>query len=264
MRASRTNAVFTANWLIGKGADVCMTSSAVLGGTDPRDPNETVLHFAAVGNSINVTRMIFEHFHSNCNSKKGDEYTIKELVDKRTAGSRRITALNLAAKYNNLEMVRLLIEVGKANVSIADDAGWFPIHQAVYEDNLEMVKYLVEKAHADVNVQAIYDGIFEKQYTPLHFAAGLGHLKVLKYLVEKANADIYIKDIDGQSILDKATKYSHLKVRRYLEALSKLEVNKTLFFPLDVCCFFTIFLFTFFYFQNVPGQVAKSMQVDKQ
>jgi ankyrin repeat protein len=61
--------------------------------------------------------------------------------------------------------------------------------------HLEVVKFLVESGKADVN-KADTNGI-----TPLCIASQMGHLEVVKFLVESGKADVNKADTDGRTTL---------------------------------------------------------------
>ena len=73
------------------------------------------------------------------------------------------TALNYAAIYNNLDIVKLLVKAG-ANLEIVNEDGETPLYNAALHGNIEIVKFLIESG---ANINAV-DGI--SHYTPLHIA----------------------------------------------------------------------------------------------
>ncbi len=61
------------------------------------------------------------------------------------------TPLAIAASKGNLEMVKLLIDVGAiVNIPLKDPEYWTPLMCAVSSENLDVVKFLIETG-ADVN-----------------------------------------------------------------------------------------------------------------
>ena len=105
----------------------------------------------------------------NSNSKE-----VKELIKNKTVeeintsiNSSEDTLLNYAAIYNNIDIVKLLVEAG-ASVNIANDDDETPLHTAVYRGNIDIVKYLIEKDANIVDTLNTRDAI--DLYTPLHLA----------------------------------------------------------------------------------------------
>lgn len=79
-----------------------------------------------------------------------------------------------------------------------NEVGQTPVYQASRAGNLEVVKYLVEKGKADVFIKS------KELATPLYVAAGLkysiianqveyGHSAVVRYLVIECKADVETK-----------------------------------------------------------------------
>lgn len=116
------------------------------------DPNThmsnyvTGLHIAATQNYYNLAKILIVHpnIQINCQDTDGK------------------TPLSLAAKFNNLAVLRLLIEF-KADLEISDKNGYTPLHYAVLWKNLEIVETLLEYG---ANVHA--ENTFGK--TPLYLA----------------------------------------------------------------------------------------------
>ena len=73
------------------------------------------------------------------------------------------TALNYAAIYNNLVIVKLLVKAG-ANLERANEDGQTPLYSAVLHGNMGIVKFLIESG-ANINTAESISN-----YTPLHMA----------------------------------------------------------------------------------------------
>jgi hypothetical protein len=104
-----------------------------------------------------------------------DQYCARLDVD-RQAGKHRMNALHLATRYNNEEIVRLLIDAG-ADVNVQHSSAGGALHIAARENNVNLIRMLL--AHgADVDVTI---GI--KGATPLQVATEFGNEEVIRLLV---------------------------------------------------------------------------------
>ena len=87
-----------------------------------------------------------------------------------------IVALDLATQAGNLEVVKFLIKAG-AEVGLAYQAGFTPLHLAVEVGNLKLIDALLTEENVN---QTDKDG-----NTLLHLAAQGGHLDVINFLIER-------------------------------------------------------------------------------
>lgn len=93
------------------------------------------------------------------------------------------TPLHLAAKYPSIEVVRILVEEFKANVSLTLWNGSQAIHSAANDMSLGgetgiIISTLID-AGTDVNVRN------DNGRTPLHWAAERGNLSAVQVLLER-------------------------------------------------------------------------------
>jgi hypothetical protein len=107
--------------------------------------------------------------------------------------SRFNAPLAVAARYGQLEIVRLLVERG-AYLEHQDKYGRTPLMYAVYGGHLETVRLLVDQG-ANLNHQG-KDGT-----TPLHIAAWFGRLEIMRLLVDHG-ANIEHQNHGGRTPLD--------------------------------------------------------------
>jgi len=66
----------------------------------------------------------------------------KEVVSNLYTPHNFLTPLHVAATYNQLGIVKLLVEYADAPVNIQDTEGWTPLHCACAEGNFDVVEYL--------------------------------------------------------------------------------------------------------------------------
>ena len=108
-----------------------------------------------------------------------------------------------AARTNNLESVRLLVEQG-ADKDKVDGTGNTPLLWASAEGHLEVAQYLVEQG-------AALDKAEIRGTTPLIAAAANGHLEVVRYLLEQG-ADRDKANNDRWTHLHYAAYFGHLEI----------------------------------------------------
>ena len=102
--------------------------------------------------------------------------------------------LNIALKYDPLEVVKLLLEHG-ADPNIQNKDGSTPLHFEAEDGLLDFVKLLLEHG-ANPNIQDYKYG-----WTPLHYAAKNCHVDVVRVLLDHG-ADPTIRDNEGRAPLD--------------------------------------------------------------
>ena len=113
------------------------------------------------------------------------------------------TSLHYAVKATNLEVAKMLIEVGKADVNARNGGGYTPLLvicvSGVTEDpaKLAIVRLLIKHG---VNLET-RQGI--SQFTPLHWCCHLGNVAVAKLLIS-GGADITSLTLHKKSPLDLA------------------------------------------------------------
>jgi ankyrin repeat protein len=124
------------------------------------------------------------------------------------------TALHMAARRGNNEMVRMLLEA-KASVNAKDKMRWAALHNAAVNGHTETVEILLA-AHADPGGTTDEAGLF----TPLHLAANGGHTFTIEKVLEADESIITAQDQSGQTALHIATAKGHI---RTVERLLRTE-----------------------------------------
>eukprot|EP00744_Colponema_vietnamica_P008483 GILI01012098.1.p1 GENE.GILI01012098.1~~GILI01012098.1.p1 ORF type:complete len:466 (+),score=69.33 GILI01012098.1:35-1399(+) len=104
------------------------------------------------------------------------------------------SALVPAICKGHYEMVSKLLEYDVANVA-CDQAGRFPLQYAIQFSTLDMVELLVTVGKADIN-KPTTDGL-----TPLLLAAKLGQNSVLNFLISSLSGEAIAKDKEGNGPL---------------------------------------------------------------
>ena len=109
-----------------------------------------------------------------------------------------LTPLHYAVESEDVNIVSLLLKLN-ANVTACGSSG-APLHIAAKKNNLEIIRVLVQNGHpADIDVRDIED------YTPLHVAAQNGCDRSAALLVSMG-ANVLSKTAEGQSACDLATR----------------------------------------------------------
>ncbi|KAL3854186.1 hypothetical protein ACJMK2_013464 [Sinanodonta woodiana] len=83
--------------------------------------------------------------------------------------------LSYAARYEQIDTAKQLLKSG-CNPNAADETGKTPLHEAVERGFLEIVKILIKDGGADVNVRT------RQGQTPMMIAVTMGHIETVKTL----------------------------------------------------------------------------------
>mmetsp|Transcript_30090 Transcript_30090/g.32797 ORF Transcript_30090/g.32797 Transcript_30090/m.32797 type:complete len:270 (+) Transcript_30090:89-898(+) len=126
----------------------------------------------------------------------GDEKEVKKILDEHPSlineflDSYGWTVLVLASKYNNLNVIKLLLSYSQLEINIEDNDGWTALHYASYNDHPDIVESLLSHHNIDVN-RLTKDGS-----TALHFASEKGHKEVVEVLLSHNNIDLNTQNKD--------------------------------------------------------------------
>ena len=129
--------------------------------------------------------------------EKFEHSGIKLDIEKPISGEGE-NPLMLAIRFNNLSLVKRLIEMG-SNINATDIEGLTPITlAALYESSSQIINLLVQ-AGANVNNQSD-----EGKDFPLLFAAAYNNKELIEELL-KNGANVHLKNIDGETPLFRAS-----------------------------------------------------------
>ncbi|XP_067901041.1 ankyrin repeat and SOCS box protein 3 isoform X2 [Heterodontus francisci] len=131
-------------------------------------------------------------------------------MDFTEAYSNTCSAAGFAARKENVELLKALIQKGHS-LDIADNRGWYPIHEAATHNSLRCLKLLIHTASSTLHVEL---KTFEGE-TALHLAAKCGHLKTVQILL-KAGANPNAITNENITSLFLATEKGHIAVARIL------------------------------------------------
>ncbi|CAD6208853.1 GSCOCG00010682001-RA-CDS, partial [Cotesia congregata] len=111
------------------------------------------------------------------------------------------TALHLAARRRDVDMVRILVDYG-AQVDMQNGEGQTPLHIASAEGDETLVKYFY-------GVRASASIADHQDRTPMHLAAENGHASIIDLLAEKFRASIFERTKDGSTLMHIASLNGH-------------------------------------------------------
>ena len=148
------------------------------------------------------------------------------------------TALHLAASLGSLEIVKILVEEGRASMGYMDKFDEFPRDVAARNNHIDIVNYMTELREKR---GLLFDALLQKNSsslvrsliksnkslvgfrypselgaTILHLAAYVGSLEIVKILVEEGHADFREEDDVGEVPKEKAAYNDHVDIVHYL------------------------------------------------
>jgi ankyrin repeat protein len=130
-------------------------------------------------------------------AEEGNIDTVESLLGRRmdikARNASNQTLLDRAAAKGNVDVVRLLIERGRAEVDSRDMWGWTPLHEACRFGNAEVSRALVDHG---ANVNASQRNCC--QWTPTHISAANRYLEIVKLLLERG-ADTHAINCEGET-----------------------------------------------------------------
>ena len=118
------------------------------------------------------------------------------------------TPLTFACQKGNLEIVKLLIETGGAEVKKKDKKTVRPLYQACLSGNQYLVTYLVTEQKADINKPGW------NKFTPVYAAVEKDNLDLLKYLASEG-ADLSVQCSRGGLVRHAAYRHGAMKCLDY-------------------------------------------------
>ena len=186
-----------------------------------------LLRAAELGDATGIERLIDKGMDPNTADAKGNTIlmiatreghgkVVMSLIRRKANANRRNqygdTALMIASLRGDLEIAKMLIEFGGAEVK---HSGWAPIHYAAYQDRPEMIRYLIAKG-------ADKDALAPNGYTALMMTARSGHTDAAKALLFE-DVDINVRGPDGQTALRIARQRTHGELAELLTRAGAVE-----------------------------------------
>lgn len=137
----------------------------------------------------------------------GNQSMCRELLSAQTAEQLKAaaangdTALHLAVRRKDIDMVRILVDYG-TSVDIRNGEGQTPLHIAAAEGDEVLVKYFY-------GVRASASITDNQDRTPMHLAAENGHANIIELLADKFKASIFERTKDGSTLMHIASLHGH-------------------------------------------------------
>ncbi|KAJ1519694.1 hypothetical protein ONE63_004957 [Megalurothrips usitatus] len=137
----------------------------------------------------------------------GNQSMVRELLGQSSAEQLKATtdhgdtALHLAARKRDLDMVRILVDYG-TNVDLPNGEGQTALHIASAEGDETLVKYFY-------GVRASASIADHQDRTPMHLAAENGHANIIELLADKFRASIFERTKDGSTLMHIASLNGH-------------------------------------------------------
>ena len=155
--------------------------------------NTPLLYASYIGNPQIVSALL----EANCNIRARDD------ID-------GATAIHIAAGNGNNEVINLLLNKDKTLINAVDNNGAdTPLHWAIMKNFDSTAELLLSQGASPTQKNS-------SEQTPLHYAAMYGNMNAVVLLVEKYNVDKNLKDKDGNTAADSASKNEHNEIVAYL------------------------------------------------
>lgn len=197
----------------------------------------TALHYAAMNGFVDLVRFLVRDHNA--------------VIDILTL--RKQTPLHLASQNGQLEVCKLLLELG-ASIDATDDLGQKPIHAAAQNNYSDVVKLFLQQHPSLVNatskdgntcahIAAMQGSVkvieelmkFDRQgvinarnkitdATPLQLACEGGHVRVVKALV-RAGASTTDENKSGFTAVHLAAKHGHNPVLEVMKSTNSLRIS---------------------------------------
>ena len=142
-----------------------------------------------------------------------------DYLNKKNIGG--ASALHLAARVGNLEIIKLLVENG-AKINIKDNEGWTPLMRSVISSNVDVISYLLTK-EADATI------LNSSSESVIYHAASVSCSACLQELLSKYDFESKMKERTLKSQINKSFELARNKedqktqdiLSAYLELIAK-------------------------------------------
>ena len=185
-----------------------------------------------------TTEKKIKEFLAGCKQKEPWKKLFK--VTKETAqrsDSMNASWLYIATQNGHLDIVKLLIQEGKANPNQANKNGSTPLLAAARRGHLDIVKFLIQEGKANPNQACTIANA-----TPFYIAAQNGHIEIVKFLLQEEKTAVSIPILASTQILLEGAK----QINRENEIKNLLTKNNTRPLPKNLPGFTSLHAAIFF------------------
>jgi ankyrin repeat protein len=120
-----------------------------------------------------------------------------------------VPALWIATAMNHFEIVKLLVEIGGANINHVTESHSTAFRVACFNGNLELCKYLVKHG-------ANYKQSRKGNYTNIMVSAYWKHEHIIHYLIDELNCDPNEQSEHGRTALHNSIESESIEITKYL------------------------------------------------
>ncbi|GMF20879.1 unnamed protein product [Phytophthora lilii] len=151
------------------------------------------------------------HLYARCGRADAARMQLRHGADTEICSAQGFTPLLLAARYNQLEVLQVLLQHGARTDALAPLENDFGhgvelgtcVHFAAESGHVQILKFLMTAAA--LNADEYTRG--SQGITPLHLAARLGRADVVRFLVARTDVDVNARDARGMTPLHHACDY---------------------------------------------------------
>lgn len=166
--------------------------------------NRTLLHCAALSNSIEICLYILDQTQEYINEQN----------------NMHITPLVRAALNGSVEVLLILLSCPKIDLTIKYEFERTILHIAAINNDIEIAQIMLSRDDTDVNARD-----YPLLMTPLFIAAYYGSLNVAKLLLSNPKVDMSIMDRDASTVFQIAAMNGNISIARYLYENYEFDVN---------------------------------------
>lgn len=129
------------------------------------------------------------------------------------------TPLSLAAGNGHYEVVRLLLDHQRVQPDLPDYSEWTPLFWAISGKYLRVLKMLAADKRIDIN------HVDKQGRTALSWAAAEGENELVKYLLTHRDLDVQREDVNGRNAISWAAGNGHLQTISILLRSKRIDVS---------------------------------------
>lgn len=168
--------------------------------------NWTLLIAACYYGHEEIVQMLVNQFQADVEAEGTVLVHTRDNYDEKVEG---VTALWVAAAMNHFNIVKFLVQFGRANVNHLTKQHDTPFRAACYHENLQMLQFLVQYGANPHQTRL-------DNHTNLSLAVHKGFAGLIKYLVDDVKCDLNQADAEGRTPLHDTVENNLLVVTTFL------------------------------------------------